>query len=121
MPEQSDRVVVNENEAFIPKQLFGQDSLILAELKEAGVMSAPPSPTRSPVRRVEPPDLAREMRWLKEHRHEYVGRWVALDGDRLIGSGASAQEVREAARQRGEPVPFLHYISPAEDLPFGGW
>ena len=26
----------------------------------------------------------REMRWLSQHRSEYDGQWVALEGDRLI-------------------------------------
>jgi hypothetical protein len=71
---QHDGVVVNENGAFIPKQMFGQRERILAELDEAGVMSAQPE-ARLKVRRVEMPDRSREMKWLKENRHAYaVGR-----------------------------------------------
>jgi hypothetical protein len=36
-------------------------------------------PTRIPE-----PDPAFNMRWIKEHGAEYAGRWVALDGDRLV-------------------------------------
>ena len=44
-------------------------------------------------------DCTREMRWLAEHRHEYGGQWVALDGDKLLASGPNAREVYEAVRR----------------------
>jgi len=62
-----------------------------------------------------------EMRWLAEHREEFAGQWVALDGDRLISSGPNAREVYQAARQAGVAVPLLVRVEPADQLPFGGW
>jgi hypothetical protein len=73
------------------------------------------------VRRAQPIDLSREMKWLKEHRHEYMGQWVALDGDRLIAHGPNAREVYQAARETGIVSPFLEQILPTDELPFGGW
>lgn len=32
-------------------------------------------------------DTSKSREWLKAHRHEYAGKWVVLDGDRLIGAG----------------------------------
>src|SRR5262249_50826744 len=32
---------------------------------------------------------AQHMAWLIAHREEYAGRYVALDGDRLVGAGAT--------------------------------
>jgi hypothetical protein len=61
------------------------------------------------------------MAWLKAHREEYAGQYVALDGDRLVGSGATIREAHDQARQRGVADPFLTHISSASDAPFGGW
>jgi hypothetical protein len=65
-------------------------------------------------------DCTQEMRWLKEHRAEYVGQWVALDGDRLLAHGTNSREVREEARKSGVELPLVVEIE-ADDLPFGGW
>jgi hypothetical protein len=47
----------------------------------------------------------RERRWLDEHREQYLGQWVALEGDRLLASGAGrAGRLRVGAR--GRPRPF---------------
>ena len=40
-------------------------------------------------------------KWLNEHGQEYAGRWVALDGDRLITAGSSAREVYAALKVAG--------------------
>jgi hypothetical protein len=64
---------------------------------------------------------SKELRWLKEHRHEYVGQWVALDGDRLVAHGTNAREVFQEAREAGVKVPFVEQILPTDDMPFGGW
>ena len=37
-----------------------------------------------------------EWAWLKAHRHEYPGQWLAVSGGRLIAHGTSYEEVREA-------------------------
>jgi hypothetical protein len=64
---------------------------------------------------------AREQEWLRTHWREYVGRWVALDGDRLIGQAVRARDAMDQARAAGVASPFLiHVIEPSE-LPFGGW
>lgn len=66
-------------------------------------------------------DCAEEMRWLTEHRDEYAGQWVALDGERLIASGVSAKVVYETARAAGVELPLVVQVEPADQLPFGGW
>lgn len=66
-------------------------------------------------------DASKELRWLKEHRHEHIGQWVALDGNRLLAHGTNAREVFRAAREAGVKAPFVEQILPADELPFGGW
>jgi hypothetical protein len=75
----------------------------------------------SSVVRKHPIDRSRELRWLSEHRSEYGGEWVALDGERLIASGTDAKEVFAAAQRSGVPRPMVIQVEPANVLPFGGW
>ncbi len=122
MQEYRDQIVVSEAGAFIPRKLFGLRDQIVNGLDQAGVFA--PTGVEQPrpqVRRVPPIDLSLELRWLKEHRHEYPEQWVALDGDRLVGHGPNAREVYAAARAAGVKSPFVEFISAADELPFGGW
>lgn len=63
----------------------------------------------------------REQRWLKEHRDEYAGQWVALEGDRLLASGPDGRAVYEAARAAGVRAPLVTRVEPRDELPFAGW
>jgi hypothetical protein len=128
IPETNTHVIVQENGVLIPKELFGRNAQVLAELKANGVLAEPANGAQHPVgkdlpavRRVPPLDLSRELTWLKEHQHEYLGQWVALAGDQLISHGANAREVAAAARAAGVAVPFITQIDPPAELPFGGW
>jgi hypothetical protein len=64
---------------------------------------------------------AQHMAWLRAHREEYAGLYVALDGDRLVGKGATIREAHDQAKRQGIAHPFLTHISSASDAPFGGW
>ena len=65
---------------------------------------------------------ARSLRWLHENRERYSGQWVALDGDRLIASGSTAQEVYSKAKAEGVEIPFVELVTELESAPFtGGW
>jgi hypothetical protein len=66
---------------------------------------------------------AREsMRWVREHRSEYAGQWVALDGDRLVASGVDARGVYEQARVEGVAAPFVERVEGEEpEAVWGGW
>jgi hypothetical protein len=64
---------------------------------------------------------AREMRWLSEHAAEYVGQWVALDGDRLLSHATEARQVYEDAHAAGVQVPFVVYVEAPDEFQWGGW
>ncbi len=65
---------------------------------------------------------ARSLKWLHENREEYVGQWVALDGDRLIASGSTASEVYSKAKAEGVEIPFVELVTNPQPVPFtGGW
>jgi len=74
-------------------------------------------------------DLVREqterfhkaMKWIDDHRAEYLGQWVALQGDRLISNGSNARRVHEHAKAAGIEIPFVVRVV-EEELPFvAGW
>jgi hypothetical protein len=63
----------------------------------------------------------KEQEWIQSHWPKYVGRWVALDGDNLVGEAPVAREALEQARARGVGSPFLVHVTEPSELPFGGW
>ena len=64
----------------------------------------------------------RRLEWLKSHREEYGGQYVALDGDRLIAVGPNYRAAREKARAAGKTNAFVTYLSKPDELAeMGGW
>jgi len=62
------------------------------------------------------------MEWLKSHREEYGGQYVALDGDQLLAVGPNYRIAREKALTAGKPNAFVTYLSkPDEIADMGGW
>lgn len=49
------------------------------------------------------PDIYRrkEMEWLRLHRKEYPGEYVALDGDQLVAHHKDGNELYRSQMQRG--------------------
>lgn len=45
------------------------------------------------------PDYAQERAGIAAHGHEYVGHWVVLDGDRLLGHSADYKEALRIASE----------------------
>ena len=68
-------------------------------------------------------DEVRERRlvWLKSHREEYAGQYVALAGDMLVGHGPTIREAHEQARQQGVENPFLVRLTSESEVLFAGW
>jgi hypothetical protein len=81
-------------------------------------------PSRLPRdRRVPPisvPDSRREMQWLAVHAREYVGQWVALDGDRLLAHGPHHHEVWAAAEAAGAYLPLVTFVENPDNV-YGGF
>lgn len=75
----------------------------------------------APVKRVQSIDRSREMDWLRAHRNEYAGQWVALHGSELIASSLSGREVFRIAKEKGIQDPFVSHVDSAEGGFFGGW
>ena len=90
-------------------------------LPKLGIHPAVPGRQRSrAIRFTRPADRSREFQWLTDHRRGFAGKWVALDGYRLIASSDHAKDVFAAAR-RSRRSPLIHYIEPLDAPLFGGW
>lgn len=66
-------------------------------------------------------DSAPSLRWIAEHRAEFAGQYVALDGDRLVAHGTDPQEIIAAVRASGLSGLFFTLIPPADAPPFAGF
>jgi hypothetical protein len=62
-----------------------------------------------------------EYEWIRLHRDEYAGQYVALDGARLVTHADSLSEVYRLADAAGASHPFIVRIEAKDELPFGGW
>jgi Family of unknown function (DUF5678) len=67
------------------------------------------------------PDFEREQRWLSQHQREYIGQWVALDGDRLLSHGEDLNRVFDEAQAQGVNAPFTAFIEDPNQPWMGGW
>lgn len=52
--------------------------------------------------------------WMKSHREEYGGMYVALDGDRLLGTGKNYPEAAAAARQAAVSNAYVDFVLPPD-------
>lgn len=66
----------------------------------------------------------KEMQWLKNHPaklESLQGKWIAIEGDKLIAQGDAFQAVYEATKEKGIEVPFIFLVPPKEDAVFVGF
>lgn len=60
--------------------------------------------------------------WLKANYANYAGKYIALDGNRLLGVGKNYVEARKAAIQAGVKDAYIDYMQPLdEEIFMGGW
>jgi hypothetical protein len=93
------------------------------EFAEYLLQQARQSPPPSDLSNTGDDDKRRQRRdWFAAHRETYAGQYVALDGDRLVGSGKSYTEAAAAARRAGVKDAYIDYVHPPEGVGFvGGW
>ena len=63
--------------------------------------------------------FVQEMKWLAENGRKFSGKWIALEGERLLAVGGTSREVFSKVADRTEP-PLVIRID-EEELPFAGW
>ncbi len=60
--------------------------------------------------------------WIKSHTKEYSEMYVALDGDKLIGTGKRYGDALKLALQAGYKKAFIGYVHPENYVGhWGGW
>ena len=71
----------------------------------------------------ERPDMQRslERKWLNENWREYLGQWVAIEGDKLICHGENGHEIFAKVRAAGIKVPFVIHVQDPTLPQMGGW
>jgi hypothetical protein len=57
------------------------------------------------------------MKWLSQHRREYAGQWVAIDGDRLVAHGFDADRFFAEVDQSGVTDPLFAHLESEDDRP----
>lgn len=108
--------VVDENQkpvaVLIPIEEFRQiEELLIQEQSSSTAQSDDQTKGNEAAKRWE-----LERAWLKQHRVEYAGQWVALWGNRLLAAGSDAQKVYRQAQQQGVIDPVLTQVEkPDED------
>jgi Family of unknown function (DUF5678) len=55
---------------------------------------------------------APNLRWLEEHREEYIGQWVALHDGRLIAHSSDGEALVEPVRKSGVRNPLIVFVEP---------
>ena len=66
-------------------------------------------------------DRTREFAWVAQHRDEYAGQWVALEGERLIAHHLELKTVRRAAAEAGTDDAIFLLVESNDALPFVGF
>jgi hypothetical protein len=66
------------------------------------------------------PDRTREWEWIAQHKDEYAGQWVALEGDHLIAASPSRMELSAALKTAGAKRPLIHRLPAPDELPYVG-
>lgn len=61
------------------------------------------------------------IEWLKKHRAEYAGSYVALKDGELIAVGKTIKEADLKAKKNNVTNPLFHYIPAEDEEVWGGW
>lgn len=114
--------ITAENILKLIEQLPSTERVRLQEM--LAQESAAPAKAKAPRDKRVPcepmPDDTRERQWVRDHKHEYPGQWVALDGDRLIAASFDRMEISAAVKADGAKLPLIVRVPSPDDLPFMG-
>lgn len=91
---------------------------LIKEQETEPIKAKAPRDKRVPSQRM--PDRTKEMDWVEQHKHEYHGQWVALDGDRLVAASPNRMEISAAIKADGANLPLILRIPSPDDLPYIG-
>lgn len=81
-----------------------------------------PAPAVPPIRPLPPRDRSAEMAWTASPDARFLGKWVVLEGNRVVASGSDPKHLYEEVRSKGLSSPFRIFVSPNHLEPFAaGW
>ena len=63
-------------------------------------------------------DFSHEHAWLAEHRGEYDGQYVALEGDTLLAADPDAKEITRKVRLLGKNGVYVVFVEGSNRPPF---
>lgn len=63
-------------------------------------------------------DFSREHAWLAANRDEYDGKYVALDGDKLIAASENGKELAAKLKELGIVGAFITFVEGSNRPPF---
>lgn len=66
-------------------------------------------------------DFSESRKWLQTNAQKYAGKWVVLDGKRLIGAGDEPVSLVEKARKEDVRIPFVYFVNNNSKPFMGGW
>lgn len=98
-------------------QLTADEQLNVVELirQRQLVGSKPVNGNLSTIRKVPIRNFDAELGWIKAHRDQYRGQWVALKNGQLILSDADGKAFSERLKKSGVECPFIDYIETGEE------
>jgi hypothetical protein len=113
----------NANDVFAKTDNLGISDAMFLLVTAPNTSLADPSVNILPSKRVSPViiagDRTREYEWLAKHRRDYIGQWIALEGDRLVAHSADAKEMFAQVDATGVTQPLVLYVEDP-DVPFIG-
>jgi predicted transcriptional regulator len=70
------------------------------------------------IGKAETRDFSGDDEWLAENREQYIGKYVATHGNRLIASGNDFKEVAREARDKGFKDALIYQVEDPNAPPF---
>lgn len=92
-------------------------SLLPTEEKELAIKADEQSEESAEEREIK---RQKSIVWIKTHRKEYGGKYVALDGDKLIAVGEKYGDALKLARQKGYKNAFIGNVYPKDYVGYWG-
>jgi hypothetical protein len=112
--------IIAEIETLTPPYLYQLRQVLDEKLQALATATATPNIPRI-VGTYTPKDRAQENEWVRQHRDEFAGQWVALDGEQLLAHGFNLKEVAEAAQKCGVTDALFVQVEASKALPWAGF
>lgn len=112
--------IIAELDALTPQYLYQLRQMLDEKLNALVPVAAAPNTPRI-VGTYTPKDRSQENEWVRQHREEYAGQWVALHGGCLLAHGFRLKEVVEAAKECGINDALFIQVEASNTLPWAGF